>query len=231
MCYRLLSTTSDMHHHKRTCTFYIQGVGWPNRTIRQLTILICITHNADSKFNIPLMSLKTYNNPCESIHIDLMYVRTKPSGYQYLLTNLNEFTHYVIIQHLKTKSPVKISEIIFKECFMKFGIPSQIISPKHNTHVISDNGNEFTTSYLKALYNLANVKMITTSYYKPNSNGNLELYNKTINNHLYSHILEYIKYPNKAIQCTNFLTITIQDNIKNFTSKDPTTWSKFIPLV
>ena len=26
-------------------------------------------------------------------------------------------------------------------------------------------------------------------------------------NHLYSQILEYIKYPNKAIQCTKFLTI------------------------
>ena len=144
-----------------------------------------------------------------------MYVRTKSSGYQYILTNLNKFTHYVVIQPLKTKSTGKISQIIFKECFMKFGIPSQIISPKHNTHVISDNGNEFTTSYLKALYNLANVKMITTSYYKPNSNDNLELYNKTIINHLYSHILEYIKYPNRAIQCTKFLTITIQDNIEN----------------
>ena len=33
------------------------------------------------------------------------------------------------------------------------------------------------------------------------------------NNHLYSHILEYIKYPNRAIQCTKFLTITIQDKV------------------
>ena len=103
---------------------------------------------------------------------------------------------------VKTKSPVKIFQIIFNEWFMKFGIPSQIISPKHNTHAISDNGNEFTTSSIKALYNLANVKMITTSYYKPNSNDNLELYNKTI------------------------LRI-----LRKFTSKDPTTWSKFIPLV
>ena len=33
------------------------------------------------------------------------------------------------------------------------------------------------------------------------------------NNHLYSHILEYMKYPNRAIQCTKFLTITIQDKV------------------
>ena len=26
------------------------------------------------------------------------------------------------------------------------------------------------------------------------------------NNHLYSHILEYMKYPNRAIQCAKFLT-------------------------
>ena len=163
---------------------------------------ICITHNADSKFNIPLKSLKTYNSPFESIHIDIMYLKTKSSGYQYILTILDAFTHYVIIQPIQTKSPVKISQIIFNEWFMKFGIPSQIISPKHNTHIVSDNGKELTTSWIKALYNLANVKMITTSYYKPNSNGNLELYNKTI------------------------LRI-----LRKFTSNDPTTWSKFIPLV
>ena len=33
------------------------------------------------------------------------------------------------------------------------------------------------------------------------------------NNHLYSHILEYMKYPNRAIHCTKFLTITIQDKV------------------
>ena len=33
-----------------------------------------------------------------------------------------------------------------------------------------------------------------------------------INNHLYPHILEYIKYPNRAIQCTTLLTITITLN-------------------
>ena len=131
-----------------------------------------------------------------------MYLKTKSSGYQYILTILDAFTHYVIIQPIKTKSPVKISQIIFNEWFMKFGIPSQIISPKHNTHIICDNGKELTTSWIKALYNLANVKMITTSFYKPNSNGNLELYNKTI------------------------LRI-----LRKFTSHDPTTWSKFIPLV
>ena len=57
-----------------------------------------ITHNADSKFNIPLKSLKTYNNPFESIHLDIMFVKTKSSGYQYILTILDAFTHYVIIQ-------------------------------------------------------------------------------------------------------------------------------------
>ena len=66
----------------------------------------------------------------------------------------------------------------------------------------SDNGLEVTSSWLKALYNLISVKMITTSYYKPNSNGNLEIYNRSI------------------------LRI-----LRKFTSDQPSSWSQHIPLI
>ena len=97
----------------------------------------------------------------------------------YIIVLIYAFTHFVTLNSVKNKSAKVVAKFLFDEHFLKFGFPQLIATPT-SKRCVSDNGTDVMNARTKALYDIMSVKLVTTSFYHPESNSQIERYNRTI---------------------------------------------------
>jgi hypothetical protein len=120
---------------------------------------------------VPMVKTPIIREPFSKIAIDIVgpLSRTK-KGNKYILTVIDEGTRYPEAFPLPSIEAERIAQSLV-QLFSRVGVARVILS---------DQGSNFTSTLLKQLYEMLGVKGITTSPYRPQSNGKCERYNGTL---------------------------------------------------
>ena len=162
---------------------------------------LCMQTNTGHPPKVALKPLPVSTEPFASIHIDLLRFYSPYRKNQYIIVLIDAFTHFVTLKSVKNKSARVVAKFLFDEHFLKFGFPQLIATPT-SKRCVSDNGTDVVNAWTKALYDIMGVKLVTTSFYHPESNSQIERYNRTI--------------------------ISI---LRKFVKDEPKKWSDYLPYV
>lgn len=92
-------------------------------------------------------------------------LKTTPSGNCHLLTMQCHLTKYVIIVPIKDLKATTIDDALARHLICQFGAPRAILS---------DRGTSFLSEVVESLLHLFKINYLTTSGYRPQTNGSLE---------------------------------------------------------
>ena len=112
------------------------------------------------------------DHPNQRVSIDLMGpFPVTENGFEYILCMVDNFTKWATAIPLKNKKGGEVAYEIIKNWYMIFGIPEEIHS---------DQGGEFTNDILARLNERLNVGHKVTTPYYPQSNSQVERWNRTL---------------------------------------------------
>ena len=112
---------------------------------------------------------------------DLLMLPTASLGYHYVLVFIDVFSGFVKLYKLKTKSTEGVCKA-FENLTCLIGPPRLLTS---------DNGGEFTSDLLKSLCKVKGVEKHTSVAYRPQSQGPVERFNRTLIGRLKKRLLQY----------------------------------------
>lgn len=132
-----------------------------------------VTKSSNQKPGGFMVPLEIPSKKFETIHIDLVtHLGETASGNDSVLTVTDKLTKHVTIFPTTIKSDGSIiADLLYNKYFCRFGIPN---------HIISDNDPRWTSQYFKILCEKLGVKMHTGTAYHPQSNGQAERTNRTV---------------------------------------------------
>lgn len=112
----------------------------------------------------------------EIVGMDLMGPLPKSSkGHYFILVITDYLSKFVIIEALKKATSDRIIEILKKQLFYKLGFPRRIIT---------DNGSNLTSLEMRRTLSAFRIEHKTTSFYRPQTNGQTERYNRVLGTQL-----------------------------------------------
>ncbi|CAF3068175.1 unnamed protein product [Rotaria socialis] len=91
------------------------------------------------------------------------------NGNRWILVAINHTTKWPIAKATQNLKHEMVAQFVYEEIVFKFGCPVEILT---------DRGNNFTTTMLNSYYTLISIKHILTSAYHPRSNGVIERFNR-----------------------------------------------------
>lgn len=125
--------------------------------------------------------LPLVGEPFSEVSIDLVGPLSPPSdGNRFILTLIDTCTRYPEAVALKQIDTQTVAEALIT-IFSRVGLPRKIHS---------DNGSQFVSDLMKAVYQMLSIKSTTASFYHPQGNGTIENLNKTLKNMLKKMVME-----------------------------------------
>ena len=112
------------------------------------------------------------NEPCRRWGIDLTGPFPSSNGFQYMFTAIDLFSRFGVCTPIRNKEAPTVAKAIFNEIFLRWGFCDE---------VITDQGTEFNNELLTELLRLTGTKHLRTSGYRPQTNGAVEKWHKTLN--------------------------------------------------
>ena len=150
---------------------------WPRMStdIKQYchTCHACQTHKPPSRIRrSPLKPLEAVHNPFDRIAMDL--VGPLPETMRnnvYILTITDYCTRWAEAIPIPNKTAQTVADAVLKNVFYRHGMAKVLLT---------DNGKEFTANYFQDICKLLKVKRVTTTSYRPQTDGLTERFNKTL---------------------------------------------------
>ena len=111
--------------------------------------------------------------PWEKLAIDVTgpFPRSK-SGYQYMFTVLDAFSKYAFAFPVRSHDAPTLAKLLVDRVFAEFGIPRQLLS---------DLGPELQGTLMTELCRVLGIDKMRSTAYRPQSNGQLERFHRTLN--------------------------------------------------
>jgi transposase InsO family protein len=116
--------------------------------------------------------------PLDLVHVDHLAIERSPdpdvSGHipvQQVLVVTDHFTRYARAFPVPNLSAQTTARVLAREYFMVHGVPARLLS---------DQGKAFTNRLMKELCAALNVQLLRTSPYHPQTNGQVERFNRTL---------------------------------------------------
>ena len=122
-----------------------------------------------------LTPLSTPPHPNYRVHCDLVGPLRSVTEHQWVLSMTDALTKYTVLVALKTKEAAEVAHAIVDNWILKFG---------PFTHLVTDNGAEFTANITKAIMEHFHIKTHTTAAYHPAANGQAERVHRSMANYL-----------------------------------------------
>ena len=125
---------------------------------------------------LPLNPLPIPSSPWSVVHCDIYGPLTvSKEGYRYLLVCVCSFTKFCEAIPLKNVEAPTVARAMYEHVFTRYGM-SRVL--------ITDRGSQFTSKLMSALCDLFKIKHLYTSSFRPQTNAQVETYNKTLGNSL-----------------------------------------------
>ena len=153
---------------------------WPNmfEDIYQLTseCTVCFQAKGPAQRTRPPLKIFKDGLPHGRWHVDFCgpFVET-PEGYRYILIAVESFSGWPVTIPMKSQTSLEVAEKLIERVFSEYGAP---ISLK------SDRGRAFTSSVLTDVLTLYGVSRSTTTALHPKANGKVEVFVRTLKQHL-----------------------------------------------
>ena len=104
--------------------------------------------------------------PFDKVSLDTVgKLPTTPHGNRHILTMQDNFSKYCIAVPIPNLKTTTIAHAVATNLFSQYGAPRAILT---------DRGGSFVSKLMRKLEGLFNVKQLTTSGYRPQTNGSLE---------------------------------------------------------
>ncbi|CEL53446.1 hypothetical protein RSOLAG1IB_11378 [Rhizoctonia solani AG-1 IB] len=149
---------------------------------------------------IPAQPLETPLRPWQHVSYDMITDLPKDGQCDCILVVVDSFTKFVVLVPVskKLKAP-ELAEIFLNQVWKQYGLPGE---------AVSDQGTMFNNKFLRALYKQLGIDPHFSSAYHPQSNGQTERVNPTIEHFLraYSSVnqLDWVKWlPMTEFACNN----------------------------
>ena len=131
------------------------------------------------------MKLFPAQAPLEFVSIDILGELMKtPRGNRFLLVIADRFSKLVRTVPLKSTSGAAIAQAFVTHWVLPYGAPLKLLS---------DNGKQFTARFFQRVCNLLGVKNVYTTTYHPQTNGQVERFNRTLLAGIRSYSVEHPK--------------------------------------
>ncbi|EYC17457.1 hypothetical protein Y032_0030g2059 [Ancylostoma ceylanicum] len=131
----------------------------------------CFLPNTKAKNTPPLKPIVT-TRPFEIIGVDVLEMGLTEGGNRYILTVVDHFTKYLGAYAIPDKEAETIAEVFFSDWICMNG--------RWPKTLLSDRGNEFENSIMKALCEIMGIEQKFNEGYCPRENGVTERVNNTI---------------------------------------------------
>ena len=132
----------------------------------------CSTRKKTSRKGKCPLTLYHAGEPMERVHIDFLGPLTKSKrGNEYILVMVDQFTKWVEIVPLPSQTAEVTAKAVIDNFFSKFGYPFQIHS---------DQGKNFESKLFRSICDLLQIHKSRTTPYRPQANGQVERYNRTL---------------------------------------------------
>lgn len=109
--------------------------------------------------------------PGERFAIDLCGPYPSSNGYKYIFTALCVYSKYGICVPIRNKEATTVAKALVEHVFLRYGLCSEILS---------DLGLEFNNEIMNELLHLLGVNRLRTSGYRPQTNGAVEVWHRTL---------------------------------------------------
>ena len=132
----------------------------------------CMVVSTKQPPRAPLQSLPICTGPNERIHIDLVtMLRTSEGGRKNICVMTDAFTKYAEVVAIDNKEADTVARVFFERWICRFSVPEMMVS---------DKGREFDNKVLDELCKIWGTKRIRTTAYHPETNAQVERYNRTM---------------------------------------------------
>ena len=122
----------------------------------------------------PLLNIEA-SQPLELIHLDYLKIEPSKGNIENVLVITDHFTRYAQAFPSKTQTALATAKLLWNNFILHYGFPSKIIT---------DQGRNFESELIENLCQLAEVQMLRTSPYHPQTNGQCEHFNDMLLNML-----------------------------------------------
>lgn len=161
---------------KKTQQWIRKRYYWPNlhRDVEDYVLSCdqCARLKAGRVTTAPMGSLPEAREPGEVASIDITgpYATSK-RGNRYLLTYLDHFTKWAEAVPLPDQEATTVANALVMHIFTRHGVCDKLLS---------DRGRNFTSELIREICRLLGVDKIFTSPYRPQSNGQVERFHRTL---------------------------------------------------
>ena len=122
----------------------------------------------------PLLNIEV-NQPLELVHLDYFKIEPSKGNVENVLIITDHFTRYAQAFPSKTQTALATAKLLWNNFILHYGFPEKIIT---------DQGRNFESELIDNLCQVAGVKKLCTSPYRPQTNGQCERFNSTLLNML-----------------------------------------------
>lgn len=120
--------------------------------------------------------------PFERVAMDLLELPVTSRGNRYVLVVEDYFTKYVNLYPLPNQSAQTVAQCLFEDYVLLHGVPGTLHS---------DQGRQFEAEVVQILCRLLSIKKTRTTPYRPQSDGMIERFNRTLIDQLAKTLLTY----------------------------------------
>jgi transposase InsO family protein len=113
----------------------------------------------------------TATGPMDLIHMDFLKLDKCKGGFESVLMITDHYTHYAQAYATRNETAVTMAKVFWHQWVPHYGWPN---------HIITDKGQTFLSVMMMELCKLGDVKKINTTPYHPQTNGQVERYNRTL---------------------------------------------------
>lgn len=128
-----------------------------------------------------LQPIEPGDTPFDKVVIDIKHMPVTSHGYRYAIIAVDTLTKFVVARAFKSSSAEDCAKFIFENVVLSFGVP---------TTIISDQAKQFLASMETELLRVLEIHHVTSSGYRPQTQGQVERFNRTFAEMLTSYVSE-----------------------------------------
>jgi len=189
LCYQHRSVLAGHPGARRMCDTLRRYVYWPTMMVDEYKHVeqcpACAKNHLSERRHTSTMKLFPALEPFSGLAMDFLGpLTTSRGGHKHVQVTCDRFTKLTRAIPLRDATALTVSSAFIDTWVAAYGIPDSFLT---------DNGHQFASVYYQGILGLLGIASRYTSPYHPQTNGQVERYNRTLVRHLRCYIADFQK--------------------------------------